>query len=872
MRYLICVFVALLLLGGVALHAEDHDQKVDPWVLATASQGDTEFLVFLQEQSDLRGAVAMQEKKRKGVFVVDSLRSIAEATQKPLLALLSERGAAHRPFWVANMIWVRGNRRLIGELAAREDVFHIYANPRVRFESPALHGDAASIPLGVEWNVLQVSAPDVWALGFSGQGVVVGGADTGYQWDHPALKNAYRGWNGMNVDHNYSWHDAIHSGGGSCGADSPAPCDDTNHGTHTMGTAVGDDGTGNQIGVAPGAKWIGCRNMDQGVGTPTTYSECFQWFIAPTDLSDANPDPSKAPDVINNSWICAPEEGCTDPTILRTIVENTRAAGIEVVACAGNGGGCGTVGIPALFDATFAVGATDNLDLIAKLSRRGPAEFDGSGRVKPDVCAPGVNVRSSVPPNDYAYNSGTSMASPHVAGLTALLISADPRLSGNPDALEQLMTSAAIHSTTDENCGGLPGTTIPNNTYGWGRVDALAAVQAASADLALVQTGAPDPSVPGHAVTFVLTASNAGPATADPVTLQVNLSSTATGVTAATSQGTCVASDTSVICDLGSIAAGAAVVVAIRATPTQSGPLVSAASLSHPGLDLQPGNEISTLQTAVLACPLPAPVVTAPTSVPPLTDGLQASMPLDPWLEVFWSLFQAFPSSFDPPGTLTFRSGQPGRTITLNASTLVRDGDEAICTSPNSTMLISIDFFDTPPSHAFHDFVNTLSRNWLTNGCGEGNFCPDAPVTRAQMAVFLLRAEHGIIYTPPFCTGIFLDTPCPGPFTDWIEQLAAEGVTSGCGNGNYCPDNAVTRAQMAVFLLRTLLGSGYVPPVVAQIFDDVPPGAFAYDWINDLSGRGVTGGCSSSPLLYCPGNSNTRGQMAVFIVKIFDLQ
>ena len=139
-------------------------------------------------------------------------------------------------------------------------------------------------------------------------------------------------------NHNYNWHDSIHSGGGSCGADSPAPCDDFGHGTHTMGTMVGDDGGTNKIGVAPRRKWIGCRNMDQGVGTPATYTECFQWFIAPTDLPNQNPDPSKAPHVINNSWGCPPSEGCTDPTVLQTVVENTRAAGIEVVVSAGNAG------------------------------------------------------------------------------------------------------------------------------------------------------------------------------------------------------------------------------------------------------------------------------------------------------------------------------------------------------------------------------------------------------------------------------------------------------------------------------------------------------------------------------------------------------
>lgn len=126
----------------------------------------------------------------------------------------------------------------------------------------------------MEWNLQLVGADQVWALGATGQGVVIGGQDTGYDWDHPALIEQYRGWDGLSADHNYNWHDAIHSNSGfnDCGADSPEPCDDNRHGTHTMGTMVGDDGAGNQVGMAPGAEWIGCRNMDEGVGTPRPTS------------------------------------------------------------------------------------------------------------------------------------------------------------------------------------------------------------------------------------------------------------------------------------------------------------------------------------------------------------------------------------------------------------------------------------------------------------------------------------------------------------------------------------------------------------------------------------------------------------------------
>jgi hypothetical protein len=140
------------------------------------------------------------------------------------------------------------------------------------------------------------------------------------------------------------------------------------------------------------------------------------------------------------------------------------------------------------------------------------------------------------------------------------------------------------------------------------------------------------------------------------------------------------------------------------------------------------------------------------------------------------------------------------------------------------------------------------------------------------MAVFLLKAQHGSSYVPPACTGIFGDVPCPSQYADWIEQLANEGITGGCGGGDYCPGNPVTRAQMAVFLLKAEHGSSYAPPSCTGIFGDVAcPSLFA-NWIEQLYAEGVTGGCQTSPLLYCPGNSVTRGQMAVFLVKTFGLQ
>jgi Metallo-peptidase family M12/S-layer homology domain len=180
-------------------------------------------------------------------------------------------------------------------------------------------------------------------------------------------------------------------------------------------------------------------------------------------------------------------------------------------------------------------------------------------------------------------------------------------------------------------------------------------------------------------------------------------------------------------------------------------------------------------------------------------------------------------------------------------------------------------FPDVPTTHPLFHYVETIFQLGITGGCAGGNYCPNNPVTRAQMAVFLLKAKFGASHVPPNCAGIFDDVPCPSTFANWIEELAGLGITGGCGGSNYCPNNTVTRKQMAPFLLKTLNGSGYVPPDCTGIFDDVTcPSTFA-NWIERIYALGITGGCQTSPLRYCPDNPNTRGQMAVFLVKTFNL-
>ncbi len=184
-------------------------------------------------------------------------------------------------------------------------------------------------------------------------------------------------------------------------------------------------------------------------------------------------------------------------------------------------------------------------------------------------------------------------------------------------------------------------------------------------------------------------------------------------------------------------------------------------------------------------------------------------------------------------------------------------------------------FGDVSTSDPFYAFIENVLHNGVTGGCATpGYYCPASTTSRQQMAAFLLKASLGACYLPPPATGAFADVPLSNPFAAWIEDLAARGITTGCGPQLYCPFQPVSRKQMAVFLLKTLLGSSFLPPAPTGIFDDVPADNFR-PWIEDLYGRGITGGCAGgpppAPMSYCPDNLITRGQMAAFLVKSFGL-
>ncbi len=488
------ILFLILLFTGFA--TQGPDDRIAETLLRNGLAGkDQSFLIILRAQADLSVIRSIHGKQAKGRQAFDLLKATAASSQGPILRLLGKEKALAQPYYVINMVRSFGNLDLMRKVAAHPSVAYIAADSPVSV--PDYREEVESPLRGFEdltWGLSKIQADSVWALGYTGQGAVIGGQDTGYEWDHPALAGTYRGNTGGQVDHNYNWHDAIHQlnpiNGDTtnnplnnpCGLDSPVPCDDNNHGTHTMGTMAGLD-SALQIGVAPDARWIGCRNMERGWGTPSTYIECFEWFLAPTDLNNENPDPDKAPHVIANSWSCPQGEGCNPSNfaLMEMVVNNLKNAGVVVVVSAGNSGsGCSSVSTPAaIFESSFTIGATRENDTIANFSSRGPVLVDGSGRMKPDLSAPGVNVRSSIPGGGYANFSGTSMAGPHVAGAVALIISARPELAGEVDEIEDLLKNTARIIAASDTCGGVPGTEVPNNTYGWGRIDVFEAVKLA---------------------------------------------------------------------------------------------------------------------------------------------------------------------------------------------------------------------------------------------------------------------------------------------------------------------------------------------------------------------------------------------------------
>lgn len=474
-RYLISFVLLLTVLlapGPLDTVAGDaaHTTGVDPAVyeaLKAAPDGQAAFLVYFRNRADLSAASRIEDWAARGQFVMERLQAAARQSQVPVLDKLARKAFAgqvsrYQPFWAANVIVVTGNRAAAEWLARQPGVAAVLPELKLDPPEPPDVRLQSFQPDIIPYGITKIKADQVWAMGYRGQGVVLGGVDTGVQWDHPALKAQYRGWNGSSANHNYNWWDPANF----CGPWGSAPCDNNGHGTHTTGTQAGDHPT-YQIGVAPDAQWIhaaGCCASNESL------LSALQWMLSPTDMWGKNPNPALRPQAVNNSW-----GGPGGSKIFHDVIANLRAAGVVPVFSAGNSGSaCGTLGSPGDNLVAFNVGATDSSDNIASFSSRGSNPFNGL--TDPDVTAPGVGVLSSVPGSSYASYSGTSMAAPHVTGAIALILSAEPDLTGKVDQIEELLRRTALPRTSTQTCGGVPGSAVPNNTYGWGRIDVLAAV------------------------------------------------------------------------------------------------------------------------------------------------------------------------------------------------------------------------------------------------------------------------------------------------------------------------------------------------------------------------------------------------------------
>lgn len=460
------VLAATLAGGANAGQPATIEQKVREDI---AAQGRANFWIVLREQADLTPAFRMKDWKARGEFVYNQLVGTAARTQPGLRDALQQRNVPHKAVWIVNAVQVTGDQATVDAVAARADVAKLLATRTYSIPKPILGTPRQAVD-GIEWNIDRIGAPAVWsAFGVRGDGIVVCNIDTGVQFDHPALVNQYRGnQGGGTFDHNYNWYDPS----STCADPSLVPCDNVGHGTHTMGTMVGDDGAGNQIGVAPGARWIAVKGCEYDWCSGESLTAAAQWILAPTDLGGNNPRPDLRPHVVNNSW-----GGGQADTWYQYLVQAWIASGIFPAFSIGNSGNdCGSANSPGDYPESYASGGFNYDNNIAWFSSFGPSWLDGG--IKPNIAAPGESVRSSVPYGDgYDWYSGTSMASPHTAATVALLWSAAPVLVMDIPATRALLDQTA--ADTPDPGYGCGGTEANNNVWGEGRLNAFAAVDLA---------------------------------------------------------------------------------------------------------------------------------------------------------------------------------------------------------------------------------------------------------------------------------------------------------------------------------------------------------------------------------------------------------
>jgi hypothetical protein len=505
---LVCILLFYLLnplftnFVRASTEVQEDSPIVDPELTAKFDRSDSvSYMIYFEEEADLSPAYSLSWEER-GQFVVDALTDLAETSQADVRDYLNEQGIDYEVFWIDNAIAVASSSRSVfeglmvfGEIHSLTVIHEVQLVDSVSLESMEESGAvetmeaaaATSENRSVETNLTHINVDDVWSMGITGTGIVVGSIDTGVNYGHEALIDQYRGNAGGGIfNHDYNWYDAVNGG--------ETAYDDHNHGSHTVGIMVGDDGGIHQIGVAPDAEWIACKAIESSrIGSQTDLLACGQFMLAPTRVDGTDADPDLRPHVVNNSWGDCSE---TYSDWYEDTIDAWLAAGVYPIFANGNAGNCGyskppelgTVGNPARSYHVTGVGSTghDNGEY-ADHSNWGPTDSldtlnpNGYPDLKPQVVAPGVLIRSALG-NAYGESyyddmSGTSMSAPHVAGLIALMWDSASCLVGEYVHTETLLQDTAVPIYYDDLMG--EGARSPNYATGWGEIDALAAVSGA---------------------------------------------------------------------------------------------------------------------------------------------------------------------------------------------------------------------------------------------------------------------------------------------------------------------------------------------------------------------------------------------------------
>jgi hypothetical protein len=423
--------------------------------------------IILKPQANLTAESSITDYSVRRQAVYRKLTNFAEESQYLLKQKLDKYHIQYTPYYLVNGLEI--NTGPIAKLLLEKDssIDRILDSPQLRPLPQATNAgepDTMELPEEPTWNIKMINADKVATeLGITGEGIVIGQTDSGVDGRHSQLEGNYRGY--QNGD-DYNWYDPWNQ--------SPFPVDLGGHGTTTLGIAAGKD-----IGIAPGAEWIGCVNLARNLGNPARYLDCMQFMLAPFP-QQGNPftdgDPSKGAMVVNNSWGCPTVEGC-DASVYTGAVDAMATAGVFLSAAAGNTGNYGCSSItdpPAIYSSVFTAGSINEDGNISSFSSLGPVLVDGSNRQKPDLLAPGEQVISSFPGGGYSTVDGTSFAAPHVTGVVALMWSANPSLIGNvPATMEILRETASPYTGSTPSCGS------SQSGVGAGILNAYEAVQAA---------------------------------------------------------------------------------------------------------------------------------------------------------------------------------------------------------------------------------------------------------------------------------------------------------------------------------------------------------------------------------------------------------